>query len=137
MRDDSLSADQTGFLLHGGETARLIMGFDWAATSLGPIATWPAELKSAVSLMINSAVPMVLLWGEAATMIYNDAYSGFAGMRHPAALGARVIDGWPEAADFNANVVRTVLAGRTLAYRDFELTLYRNGIGEQVWMNLD
>ncbi len=137
MRDDSLSADQTGFLLHGGETARLIMGFDWAATSLGPIATWPAELKSAVSLMINSAVPMVLLWGEAATMIYNDAYSGFAGMRHPAALGARVRDGWPEAADFNANVVRTVLAGRTLAYRDFELTLYRNGIGEQVWMNLD
>ncbi len=138
LRDDSSSADQGGFLLlHGGETARLIRNFDWATTSLGPISTWPAELKSVVGLMIHSPVPMVLLWGRDGTMIYNDAYSRFAGMRHPAALGARVEDGWPEVADFNANVVRTVLGGGTLAYQDFELTLYRNGIGEQVWMNLD
>jgi PAS domain S-box-containing protein len=137
LRDDSTSVDRSGFLLHGGETARLILGFDWAATALGPISTWPAELKSVVGLMIHSPVPMVLLWGEAGYMIYNDAYSRFAGMRHPAALGAKVREGWPEVAEFNANVVSTVLAGGTLAYQDQELTLYRNGIGEQVWMNLD
>ncbi len=47
------------------------------------------------------------------------------------------IDGWPEVAEFNANMMKVVLAGGTLAYKDQELTLYREGKPEQVWMNLD
>lgn len=70
-------------------------------------------------------------------MLYNDAYAGFAGGRHPELLGSRVREGWPEVADFNDNVMRVVLAGGTLAYRNEELTLYRHGVPEQVWMNLD
>jgi PAS domain-containing protein len=42
-------------------------------------------------------------------------------------LGKRVSEGWPEVADFNANVMRVGLSGRTVAYRDQELTLHRNG----------
>jgi signal transduction histidine kinase len=45
--------------------------------------------------------------------------------------------GWPEVADFNDRVMRICLAGGTLAYKDQELTLHRNGRPEQVWMNLD
>jgi PAS domain S-box-containing protein len=127
----------SNFLLHDGETARLILAFDWASTRLGRIETWPQSLKSAVGLMIQSPVPMLLLWGEAGHMIYNDAYSGFAGGRHPQALGRPVRQGWPEVADFNDNAMRIGLAGGTLAYRDHELTLFRNGVAEQVWMNLD
>jgi signal transduction histidine kinase/CheY-like chemotaxis protein len=78
-----------------------------------------------------------MLWGEEGVMIYNDAYSVFAGGRHPRLLGSRVREGWPEVADFNDNVMKVGLAGGTLAYRDQELTLYRNGVPEQVWMNLD
>jgi signal transduction histidine kinase/ActR/RegA family two-component response regulator len=70
-------------------------------------------------------------------MIYNDAYSVFAGSRHPKLLGSPVREGWPEVADFNDNVMRTGLAGKTLTYKDQELTLYRSGLPEQVWMNLD
>ena len=70
-------------------------------------------------------------------MIYNDAYSVFAGGRHPTLLGSKVREGWPEVADFNENVMTVVLAGGTLAYRDQEATLYRSGVPEQVWMNLD
>lgn len=40
-------------------------------------------------------------------------------------------------ADFNDNVMEVGLAGGTLAYKDQELTLYRHGRPEQVWMNLD
>ncbi|TKA95021.1 PAS domain S-box protein [Cereibacter changlensis] len=82
-------------------------------------------------------VPMVLLWGPDGVMIYNDAYAGFAGARHPALFGSCVRDGWPEVAAFNDNVLKEVLAGRSLAYRHEELTLFRNGHAEQVWMNLD
>jgi PAS domain S-box-containing protein len=117
--------------------ATLIGAFDWARTPLGAADGWPATLKSTVNLILRSSVPIVTLWGEAGTMIYNDAYSGFAGARHPRLLGSAVRLGWPEVAAFNDNVMRVGLAGRSLAYRDQELTLYRSGQPEQVWMNLD
>ena len=125
------------FLNGGGETGALIRAYDWAATSLGPIARWPQSLKTATDLLIHSTVPIVMLWGEDGIMIYNDAYSVFAGRRHPALLGSKVREGWPEVADFNDHVMKVGLRGGTLAYRDQELTLERHGLPEQVWMNLD
>ena len=126
------------FLTGGGEAAEIIARFDWAATPLGPIESWPVSLKSAVALVLRSPVPIVTLWGEDGIMIYNDAYSGFAGGRHPDLFGSKVREGWPEVADFNDNVMKVGLAGETLAYRDFPLTLYRHGARpEQVWLNLD
>ncbi|HEY9239928.1 MAG TPA: PAS domain S-box protein, partial [Burkholderiaceae bacterium] len=57
--------------------------------------------------------------------------------RHPALLGAPVREAWPEAREFNDHVMRTGLAGGTLAYRDQEFTLFRHGRAEQVWLDLD
>lgn len=120
-----------------GELGELVRTYDWARTPLGPIADWPQCLIFAVSTVLLSPVPIVLLWGADGIMIYNDAYSGFAGGRHPQLLGSKVREGWPEVADFNDNVMRVGLAGGTLSYRDQELTLHRYGRPEQVWMNLD
>ncbi len=72
-----------GFLLGGGEMARLIAEFDWSRTPLGPIADWPEPIKTTVGLILRSPVPIVTLWGEAGIMIYNDSYSRFAARRHP------------------------------------------------------
>ncbi|MFC3070534.1 PAS domain-containing sensor histidine kinase [Phenylobacterium soli] len=130
-------ANGSAFLIGGGETGRLISAFDWSQTSIGPIESWPQSLKTTVSILLHSPVPIVLLWGEDGVMLYNDAYSVFAAARHPALLGSKVREGWPEVADFNDNVMRVGLAGGTLAYKDQELTLYRRGAPEQVWMNLD
>jgi PAS domain S-box-containing protein len=124
------------FLDGGGGCGALIAARDWSG-SLGPIAGWSSQLRLATSILLRSPVPMVMLWGEDGIMIYNDAYSLFAGGRHPRLLGSRVREGWPEVADFNDNVMKVGLAGGTLSYKDFELTLYRNGQPEQVWMNLD
>jgi len=121
----------------GGELGELVRAFDWTATSLGPRAAWPQSLRTAVDLVLQSPVPMVLLWGSDGVMIYNDAYSGFAGARHPRLLGSKVLQGWPEVADFNAHVMRVGLAGGTLSYRDQQLVLYRHGVAENVWMDLD
>lgn len=44
--------------------------------------------------------------------------------------------GWPEVADFNRNVVDTCLAGGTLEYRNKVLVLLRNGVPEDVWLDL-
>ena len=125
------------FLDGGGELGALMRARDWSRTPLGEPAAWPQSLKTAVAILLHSPVPMVLLWGEDGIMLYNDAYSVFAGGRHPRLLGSKVLEGWPEVADFNANVMRVGLAGGTLSYRDQHLVLYRNGAAEDVWMNLD
>ena len=115
------------FLRRDGEAARLIAAHDWSGTSLGPLESWPPSLRSAVGMVVHSAVPIVMLWGEDGVMIYNDAYSVFAGGRHPALLGMKVREAWSEVADFNDHVMKVGLAGGTLAYRDQELTLYQAG----------
>jgi signal transduction histidine kinase/PAS domain-containing protein len=125
------------WLYRGGEAGRLIAERDWSQTALGPIDAWPQSLKTALALLLLSPVPIVMLWGEDGVMLYNDAYSVFAGGRHPELIGSPVREGWPEVADFNDHVMKVGLAGGTLAYRDQELTLYRHGAAEQVWMNLD
>jgi PAS domain S-box-containing protein len=125
------------FLAGGGEAGRLIGAFDWCGTALGPIEHWPQSLQTMTGFLLRSPVPMVMLWGADGVMIYNDAYSVFAGGRHPKLLGSKVCEGWPEVAAFNDHVMRVGLAGGTLAYKDQELTLYRNGGPEQVFMNLD
>ena len=113
------------FLAGGGQLGCLIAAFDWASTSIGSIESWPQSLKTAVSLILRSKVPIVMLWGEDGVMLYNDAYSVFAGGRHPQLLGSKVREGWPEVADFNDNVMKVVLAG---AYKDQDLEI--DGVGQ-------
>ncbi len=125
------------FLENAGELGHLIREFDWGATSLGPIASWPGYLRTTVSTILRSPVPIVTLWNPDGVMIYNEAYSAFAATRHPCLLGSCVREGWPEVADFNDNVMKTVLDGGVLSYREQELTLFRRGRAERVWLDLD
>ena len=113
-----------------------IRAFDWSRTELGPFDTWSKSLRCNVQMLLASPVPLVMLWGKPGYMIYNDAYSVFAGGRHPYLLGSPVELGWPEIAEFNRNVVDTCLAGGTLSYRNKELELLRNGQPEAVFMDL-
>ncbi|MFU2325483.1 ATP-binding protein [Pseudomonas sp. NFX98] len=119
-----------------GEMAGRIRAFDWSRTELGALDSWTRSLSSTVQLMLASPLPMVMLWGRPGYMIYNDTYSTFAGGRHPYLLGSPVELGWPEVAEFNRHVVDTCLAGETLSYRNKELVLLRDGVPEQVWMDL-
>lgn len=133
-------ADKTSgraFLQNGGELGERIAAHDWASTPLGPIESWGPSLRTAVGMMLRNPLPIVLLWGEEGVMIYNDAYSVFAGGRDSRLLGSLVREGWDEVAEFNDNVMKVCLAGGALSYKDQELTLHRHGVPEQVWMNLD
>ena len=137
MPDVLDKADRFEFLGHDGNVARLIREIDWSATAIGPVEDWPAPLKSAIAIMLHSAVPMIILWGDDGLMLYNDAYAVIADRRHPSILGARVREGWPEVADFNGEVLKEVLSGRVLAYRDQELILHRHGSPEAAWFDID
>ncbi|WP_407309856.1 PAS domain-containing protein [Pseudomonas sp. nanlin1] len=120
-----------------GEMSERIRAFDWTPTDLGPIDSWSQSLRATVQFMLGSPVPLVMLWGRQGYMIYNDAYSLFAGARHPQLLGRAVELGWPEVAELNRQVLDTCLAGGTLSFRDKELVLLRNGEPETLWLDLN
>ncbi|WP_441965601.1 PAS domain S-box protein [Microvirga sp. 2MCAF38] len=125
------------FPVGGGETGAMIRSFDWSKTSLGGLERWPQSLRSVIDFALHSPVPILTLWGADGIMIYNDAYSAFAGDRHPKLLGMPVLEGWPDLADFNRHVMGVGLRGGTLSYRDHHLVLSRNGIKEDVWVDLN
>jgi PAS domain S-box-containing protein len=134
MRD---AAPARTFGTDGGILGKMIDDFDWSATGLGPVSRWPAAMRTTVELVLRSPVPMATLWGRDGILIYNAGYAAVAGARHPEILGARVAEAWPEAAAFNRNVLDVVLAGGTLSYRDYALTLERSGRPAQCWFDLD
>ena len=57
--------------------------FDWAATSLGPIAGWGPALRHALATLLRSPAPMGLFHGRDGVFLYNDAYRDIAGLRQP------------------------------------------------------
>jgi PAS domain S-box-containing protein len=120
----------------GGATGELVRGFDWSRTSLGPMAAWPASLRTAVDIVLNSPVAMVLMWGPDHVMLYNDFYVDIAGARHPSALGASVERAWPEIWDWNRQILEVGLRGEVQRHDARPLTLMRNGYAEQLWFDL-
>jgi hypothetical protein len=92
-----MTDSEIDFLAHDDELAELIRKYDWSKTSLGPPRNWPEAVKVTTTTILQSPVSIVTL-GREDVMIYNDAYSVFAGGRHPELLGSKVRDGWPELA---------------------------------------
>lgn len=120
-----------------GGMRQAIRELQWSQTPLGDQKNWPAVISTTVRLILQSSVPMVTLWGDEGIILYNDAYIAFAGGHHPHLLGLPVHEGWPEVADFSAEVMEQVMRGEPLSFRQRELTLHRHGRPEQVWLDLD
>ena len=77
--------------------AGLIRGFDWGKSPLGPVETWSNTLVTTVNLLLASRHPMFLWWGPDLIQFYNDGYRpSIRDDKHPAAVGQRGIECWPE-----------------------------------------
>ncbi|HEX7923353.1 MAG TPA: HWE histidine kinase domain-containing protein [Bradyrhizobium sp.] len=121
----------------GGEAAALIRSLDWSATSLGPIADWPAHLKSAVSLMLPAKAQIVLFWGPEFVALYNDAYAPSIGQKHPTALGRPARENWAELWDDLEPLLRGVLnTGETVFAKDRPFYIERHGYPETVYFDI-
>ena len=116
--------------------AALVAAHDWAATPLGPRDRWPPHLKTVTDIVLQSPLPMALLWGDEGRLIYNDRYAVIAGRYHPAILGQPITQAWPEAADFNRRVLRAGLAGEPLSFSRQRITVHRDGFPAEVFFDL-
>ena len=112
-----------------------VRAFDWSATPLGPIGSWPASLKTAAGIMLNAVQPMVLWWGEELVQVYNDAFVPAFGIgRHPAALGQPAATFWDDTWPVIGPQAIAVLKGAAAAwYEDNRLPMVRNGRVEECY----
>ncbi|TAJ73422.1 MAG: sensor histidine kinase [Phenylobacterium sp.] len=115
-----------------GRMARLVREFDWAATALGPAADWPAELKTAVSMILESRFPAAIVWGPGLVTIYNDAFLPILGDK-PEALGRSFADVWAEVWDEIGPIAARAYAGEATFIEDFPLRIDRSGHREPAW----
>lgn len=120
----------------GGAAGALVRAFDWSRTSLGPISSWPANLRHKVNSVVNSPIPQVLMWGKDHVMIYNDGYIEIAGSYHPRALGGTVPAVWPEIWEWNKTILEAGFRGAVQSFRDQAMVLNRSGQPEHVVFDL-
>lgn len=125
--------DPLAFLRHEGQIGALLAGRDWSSSPLGPPADWPQSLRSVVGLLLHSRFPMFLAWGEDLTFIYNDAYAGILGAKHPDALGGRFKDIWSEIWPDIHPLIQRALAGEATFSENLPLVMNRRGFDEQTW----
>jgi PAS domain S-box-containing protein len=118
-----------------GAVEALMARHDWRVSSCGVPAGWEPALQHAVRQMLDSAVPMFIVWGEAETFLYNDAYIPILGRRHPDALGRGFAQVWPEAYAAVTPAVAQVMAGRPASFSHAPFIVTRNGIEEQAWFS--
>lgn len=123
------------WLRDGGELGEMIRLHDWAATPLGPISSWPGNLLSILSTLINSAAPMLLFWGAERVCFYNDAYRPILGsQKHPRALGGRGSEVWHEIWPEISPLIDGVMErGETAWQEDMLLAFSRHGYLEEIY----
>jgi PAS domain S-box-containing protein len=118
-----------------GEMSQLIRTKDWSSTSIDNIDRWPQSLKTTLGIMLHSAFPMFLFWGDELLCFYNDAYRPSLGIegKHPA-LGKKAEDVWVEIWDFIGPLIQQVReTGKPAWFENQLLPIYRNGKMEDVY----
>ena len=121
------NARSLAFLSGNSATGRLIGSSGALLAALGAPTSWSAPLKTLVGVMLNAGQPMFVAWGDARTLIYNDAYIEVLGHKHPDALGRSFLDVWPEVRGDLEPLVDQVFAGKGVQMDDITLFLHRDG----------
>jgi signal transduction histidine kinase len=120
-----------------GTMAELMRGFDWPASPVGPVDSWPQSLKSTLRTLLASRYPMILTWGPEFTQFYNDAYAEIIGDLHPGALGTDIrntlAEAWGTLGPMIEEVMRSGVANWTPALL---LLLNRSGYREEAYFSV-
>ncbi len=114
-----------------GEMAERIGSLGWSETPIGPVTSWPAELKTLVDLILNSAQPMFVVWGAERIWLYNDAFIPILGRKHPTALGIPSQQVWAEAWNMIQPMFDQVFEGQCVHMDDIEIRIDKRGAPEE------
>ena len=125
-----------GWPFAAGEMACRVRAHDWAATALGPVERWPANLRVTVQLLLEHPFASIVLWGPDLIQIYNDRYRELMGAKHPAGLGQPTRECWPEIWHINAPIYERVWNGESVSFDEAHYPIRRFGVVEDAWFTL-
>jgi hypothetical protein len=98
---------------------------------------WPQSLRACVGVVLGSGYPMLVCWGPAYIMLYNDPYRPLIGTKNPAALGRAIREVLPETWDFlGPRFDRVMSHGQEASHLTGEMfTVYRNNYLEECYFS--
>ncbi|MFJ6673388.1 ATP-binding protein [Actinosynnema sp. NPDC091369] len=107
---------------------------DWASTPLGPVGSWPVELRAAIRTVMPSRVPMLLWWGPRLVQIFNHAYTPVLGGKYPRAIGRPGAECWAEVWDELEPLARQAMDEGVSTYSENQLLFpHRHGYREETY----
>ncbi|KAG0206016.1 hypothetical protein BGX33_007622 [Mortierella sp. NVP41] len=134
----NLDQVETGHAIQEKEPSveSLVNTMDWSTTGLGPRSSWPVELSVLMPMLMRSASPLAIYWGDQSLLIYNDAWRPILKQKHPYAMGQPGATVWSEIWDVlgpqMAEVRRT---GRGSDNKGLRLDLQREGYEEECYFD--
>ena len=122
-------------IIGSGEMADRIRAFDWNRCELGPIESWSDALITTVNILLASRHPMFLWWGPKLIQFYNDGFRpSIREDKHPAALGQRGMDCWPEIwSIIGPQIEASMIQGESSWNRNQLVPINRSGKLEEVY----
>jgi serine phosphatase RsbU (regulator of sigma subunit) len=106
---------------------------DWSTTSLGHPDTWPRALRRVLELALETRFAIVICWGPDLEMLYNQAYAGMIGDKHPTALGRPVREVFAEAWDGLEPLFAQARSGEAVWFEDLPVVMDRHGHPEETY----
>ncbi|KAH6621951.1 glycosyl hydrolase family 88-domain-containing protein [Boeremia exigua] len=106
---------------------------DWSQTPLGDMSSWSSELRCVINMTLNDTYPAILFWGEAAIMIYNEAYVQLLGVLHPCmgkSARTHASNYWPTFVPLIEHINAT---GTSFREHDVPLFIDRHGFLEETY----
>jgi len=100
---------------------------DWTRCELGPPAAWPHSLRLTVDIMLNTPLPMLLVWGRQQLMLFNQAYVTLAGNSSAVPPGGAVPAIPPSAWSWNPQAIASAWDGHSQHFARQHLPLWRGG----------
>jgi hypothetical protein len=113
---------------------QFFLDFDWASTELGPISSWPLDLRRMCNYLMADPRPASMFWGEQKTMMYNEAYVHVTGEMHPGMMGKVFLDAWGDVAgDFTSQFDEAATTGRGYSIDNARFNLFRHEYLEETY----
>ncbi len=125
--------DPFAFLAGGGEAEQKIRARDWSNHPLGMPDTWPAELRGALSLVVNSPESMILAWSKDLWFFHNDTYAPLLGPRTAWAMGERFDKVWADGLEQAKPIIDDAFAGRAKRFVDLPWKLETDRGARDTW----
>lgn len=84
-----VNPDSNESMFFFGQTpvGKLARSIEWDKHPLGPVESWDNALKTTISIIMGSKLPMFIAWGKERYFFYNDPYAVILGNKHPKAFG--------------------------------------------------